>query len=161
MCWKMPHALVFPGFQPCWEHGETRGSGRSYWFPVCDTESWPSLGACPATPWCSVLAPDHQARHTEIPKGFLCWEGICHSTSPWCDRTLNTGASPLPCSARCLFLGKKQLWDLQTCLVMVKLSLFLISSGMGLKIPPRVWERTGLHYQVMDLNSSSLACCLS
>lgn len=74
------------------------------------------VGACAAAPWCSAPVADHQARGTETPKEFLCWEGSCHSTLRWGDRrTLNAGASPLPCCAGCPFLGRKQLWDSRTC----------------------------------------------
>lgn len=56
------------------------------------------VGACAAAPWCSAPVADHQARGTETPKEFLCWEGRCHSTLHWGDRRpLNAGASPLPC----------------------------------------------------------------
>ena len=98
-----------------------------------------------------------------MPKEFLCWEGSCHSTLHWGDRrTPSAGASPLPCCAGCLFLGRRQLWDSQTCQswFLFQLSLLLISSGMGSKVPLPVSERTGLHSQIIDLNSSSLACCL-
>lgn len=52
------------------------------------------------------------------------------------------------------FLGQEATLGLTDVLVMVKLSLPLISSGMGLKVPPPVSERTGLHSQIIDLNSS-------
>lgn len=64
-----------------------------------------------------------------MPKGFLCWEGSCHSTSHWgVRRTLNVGSSLLSCCAGC----QGTTLGLMDMLLMVKFALLLIPGDMGL-----------------------------
>lgn len=64
MCWKTPHAPIFPGFEPCWWQGETGVTDSLLGMQRADPVG--------ATPWCSVPAPAHQEMHAEInTKGIL------------------------------------------------------------------------------------------
>lgn len=133
----------------CW-----RGSGRRYWLPVSDAESWPGWCLCCRSVVLSTCcwSPSKGHRNT---KGILVLGGELsfHLALGW---QKNTECWGFPSSLLCWmpFLGQEATLGLTDVLVMVKLSLPLISSGMGLKVPPPVSERTGLHSQIIDLNSS-------